>query len=245
MAPVTLLVVRLGLSTAAYFLGRRKAFALDGRARGAVKMHSRPTYHGALMALWCAIPALIVFGSWLAFENQIITRLVVQELPESIRSLPECRGALFWMYDDCWGEVGWTIIDYYLARKPSYYAVKRAFAPNRLILRRRGDEVSVFGINDGLRAASLEVEYGYRSFAGHYATGGVERDDQHRVGQAVVAAGRGIEVQLMMNWGIWNPERISQGYPSAASQQRRPEPGSKPRRRPGAAAPRRQIAAQS
>ncbi len=94
MAPVTLLVVLLGLSTAAYFFGRRKAFALVGRAKGAVKMHSRPTYHGALMALWCAIPALIVFGSWLAFENQIITQLVVQDLPESIRSLPEGRLSL-------------------------------------------------------------------------------------------------------------------------------------------------------
>jgi phosphate transport system permease protein len=94
MAPVTLLVVLLGLSTAAYFFGRRKAFALVGRAKGGVKMHSRPTYHGALMALWCAIPALIVFGSWLAFENQIITQLVVQDLPESIRSLPEGRLSL-------------------------------------------------------------------------------------------------------------------------------------------------------
>lgn len=36
MAPVSLLVVLLALSTAAYFFGRRKAFALDGRAEGAV-----------------------------------------------------------------------------------------------------------------------------------------------------------------------------------------------------------------
>jgi phosphate transport system permease protein len=94
MAPVSLLVVLLALSTAAYFFGRRKAFALDRRPEGAVKMHSRPTYHGALMALWCAIPALIVFGSWLAFENQIITQLVVKEMPESIRRLPADRLSL-------------------------------------------------------------------------------------------------------------------------------------------------------
>jgi phosphate transport system permease protein len=91
MAPVSLLVVLLALSTAAYFFGRRKAFALDGRAEGAVKMHSRPTYHGALAALWCAIPALLIFGFWLAFENQVITQLVVKDMPESIRSLPADR----------------------------------------------------------------------------------------------------------------------------------------------------------
>ena len=91
MAPVSLLVVLLALSTAAYFFGRRKAFALDGRAEGTVKMHSRPTYHGTLAALWCALPALFIFGFWLVFESQVITHLVVQDLPESIRSLPADR----------------------------------------------------------------------------------------------------------------------------------------------------------
>ncbi|HSM90286.1 MAG TPA: phosphate ABC transporter permease subunit PstC [Desulfobacterales bacterium] len=94
MAPVSLLVVLLALSTAAYFFGRRKAFALDGRAEGAVKMHSRPTYHGALTALWCVLPALLIFGIWLAFESQVITQLVVKEMPESIRSLPADRLSL-------------------------------------------------------------------------------------------------------------------------------------------------------
>jgi phosphate transport system permease protein len=94
MAPVSLLVVLLALSTAAYFFARRKAFALDGRAEGAAKMHSRPTYHGALAALWCAIPALLIFGFWLAFENQVITHLVVKDMPETARDLPTDRLSL-------------------------------------------------------------------------------------------------------------------------------------------------------
>jgi phosphate transport system permease protein len=91
MSPLTLLVILLVLSTAAYYLGRRKAFALAGRSGAAVRLHSRPTYHGALTALWCVIPALIIFGFWLAFETQIITHLVIKELPESVRSLPADR----------------------------------------------------------------------------------------------------------------------------------------------------------
>jgi len=91
MPPAYLLIALLGLSTAAYYVGRRKAFALAGRAEGVVKLHSRPTYHGALTALWCAIPALLIFGFWLVFESQVITHLVVKDLPESIRSLPADR----------------------------------------------------------------------------------------------------------------------------------------------------------
>ncbi|HEY8666605.1 MAG TPA: glycoside hydrolase family 2 protein, partial [Tepidisphaeraceae bacterium] len=57
---------------------------------------------------------------------------------ESLRAKPRCHGALFWMYNDTWGEVGWTIIDYYLRRKSSFWFVRRAFAPIRLILRETG-----------------------------------------------------------------------------------------------------------
>lgn len=39
------------------------------------------------------------------------------------------------MFADCWGEVGWSIIDYYLRRKISFYGVKHALAPIKLIMR--------------------------------------------------------------------------------------------------------------
>jgi phosphate transport system permease protein len=91
MTSFPLLGVLLALSTAAYYIGRRKAFALVNRAGGSVRLHSRPTYHGALTALWCAVPALLIFGFWLAFEGEAITHLVVKDLPESLRSLPSDR----------------------------------------------------------------------------------------------------------------------------------------------------------
>ncbi len=91
MAPFNLLIVLLGLSAAAYFFGRRQALAVDAVRGAAVRLHSRPTYHGALVALWCAIPALLVLGLWLALETQVITHLVVGDLPEPFRSLPRDR----------------------------------------------------------------------------------------------------------------------------------------------------------
>ncbi|MGD2023249.1 MAG: phosphate ABC transporter permease subunit PstC [Desulfobacterales bacterium] len=91
MSPTTLLIILLALSSLGYYIGRRRAFAVAGDAASVKKLHSRPTYYGALTALWCGIPALLLFGFWLAFESNIITTLVVADLPEKIRSLPEAR----------------------------------------------------------------------------------------------------------------------------------------------------------
>lgn len=85
---------------------------------------------------------------------------------ESIRSQPDCSGGLFWMFNDCWGEVGWTIIDYYLDRKPSYYAVKRAFAPRRLIVRPETGSALIHLCNDTAEPLDLAVDAGFVSFDG-------------------------------------------------------------------------------
>jgi len=94
MSPATLFVVLILLSVTGYYIGKRKAFALDGGPGAEVRLHSRPTYHGALVALWCGIPALVVFTAWLACETQVITHLVVSGLPEAVRSLPPDRMTL-------------------------------------------------------------------------------------------------------------------------------------------------------
>ena len=62
MKPATLFIVLLALSGAAYYVGRRRAFAVADTAAGIQQLHSRPTYYGALTAIWCGIPALVLFG---------------------------------------------------------------------------------------------------------------------------------------------------------------------------------------
>ena len=91
MSPTTLLIVLLALSTLGYYIGRRRAFSVAGDTANVKNLHSRPTYYGSLTALWCGIPALLLFGFWLAFESSIITHLVVADLPEAMRNLPEAR----------------------------------------------------------------------------------------------------------------------------------------------------------
>lgn len=85
---------------------------------------------------------------------------------ESIRFKEFCGGGLFWMYNDTWCEVGWTIIDYYLRRKISFYGVKRAFAPVKLILRTENRQISLMGCNDTPNDIVLSARAGYVPFDG-------------------------------------------------------------------------------
>ncbi len=90
MTPSFLIILLLALSVFGYHAGRRRALSVAGEA-DAPKLHSRPVYYGILTALWCGIPAMILFVFWLAFEPAIITNIVVAEFPAEIKNLQESR----------------------------------------------------------------------------------------------------------------------------------------------------------
>lgn len=69
----------------------------------------------------------------------------------------DCAGSLFWMYSDCWGTLGWTIIDYYLRRKPSFYWVRKAYAPVAVFVRVEADMARTYVVNDTLSELSLRL----------------------------------------------------------------------------------------
>ena len=87
MTPITLLIIVLILSSVFYFVGRKRAFTVAG-GKGARGLHSLPTYYGALTAMWCAIPALLVFCLWQMFETAIVTNLVIGDLPDQMVEHP-------------------------------------------------------------------------------------------------------------------------------------------------------------
>jgi len=101
----------------------------------------------------------------LSLDDYLLYAGLVQSLMygyslESMRSNATNSGGLFWMFADCWGEVGWTIIDYYLERKPAFYAVRRAFEPQKLILRTDQGKVNCVGVNESDQEVSVELEFG-------------------------------------------------------------------------------------
>ena len=81
----------------------------------------------------------------------------------------DCQGSLLWSFSDCWGETGWSILDYYLRRKVSYYWVRRACALVKVIVRRRGGELRTRVVNDTLQPFGGSVR------AGWWRLDGVER----------------------------------------------------------------------
>ena len=85
---------------------------------------------------------------------------------ETMRFKEHCSGGLFWMYNDAWGEVGWTIVDYYLRRKIPYYAVKRALAHQKFAMREEAGQVVLKGFNDAPEELTVRAEFGYVSFDG-------------------------------------------------------------------------------
>lgn len=47
-----------------------------------------------------------------------------------------CGGALVWQLDDCWPTTSWSIVDYFLRKKPAYYAMRRVLAPIAVAVKR-------------------------------------------------------------------------------------------------------------
>lgn len=76
-----LLLVLLGL---AYQLGWSKSRAL-ATAEGQ-RVHSRPQYHGTLVALWTLIPALLVLAVWAFFSPGVTHWYTVSQLPADLVS---------------------------------------------------------------------------------------------------------------------------------------------------------------
>lgn len=74
--PLLLLAI-LALSSIAFWQGRKRAFAVSGQAKGG-KLHSRPGYYGMLTALWCGIPALLIFFLWVAVSDTLLTSYAME-----------------------------------------------------------------------------------------------------------------------------------------------------------------------
>ena len=88
MTPAALLVALTLLSVGAFWIGKSRSLAIVGGTRGVRNLHSLPSHYGVMTALWCALPALLVIGLWLVFQDAIILRLITAQLPAGVQALP-------------------------------------------------------------------------------------------------------------------------------------------------------------
>lgn len=83
-----LLIAALVFMAIAFVVGRGRSLAVAGGRSEIKRLNSLPVYYGALTALWCGIPCLVLIVIWNVFDDYIIAQIIVQELPEKVRQLP-------------------------------------------------------------------------------------------------------------------------------------------------------------
>jgi phosphate transport system permease protein len=91
MTPSILLILIIALSVLAFQLGKMRAIAVVGGQRRIRDLHSLPGHYGLLTAIWCGLPALVVFLAWVLLQDAVITRLVIAQLPAASQALPEAQ----------------------------------------------------------------------------------------------------------------------------------------------------------
>ena len=81
MVGTSFLVILL-LCLLGYLLARRRAGAWA--RQDATGLHSLPSYHGYLVALWVGIPAFLLVIFWTFFQDSVIEGLLLTSLPERV-----------------------------------------------------------------------------------------------------------------------------------------------------------------
>ncbi|KFC66451.1 Phosphate transport system permease protein PstC [Devosia sp. LC5] len=77
----------LVLLTLSYQIGwsRSRKLAQGGTE---TRLHSRPIYHGVLVALFATLPAIVVLGLWALFSDSVAHNFILSQLPASVSQLP-------------------------------------------------------------------------------------------------------------------------------------------------------------
>ena len=79
-----LIGVLLAIMAIAYQIGLSKSRSLAGKGSNSANLHSRPGYYGALVALWCGIPAFLILIVWNMVEPTFLEQVVLNHLPENV-----------------------------------------------------------------------------------------------------------------------------------------------------------------
>ncbi len=96
MEPSTILFAIVGLAACSYIAGRQRAILIGEHGAKSRSFHSLPGYHGAYLALWCAIPLVLVFALWMAFEPAFLRMQVLQNLPPELAAAsPDQLGLIY------------------------------------------------------------------------------------------------------------------------------------------------------
>ncbi len=95
MDTTTVFLALLLLTVASFFMGRKRSHAVAAGQGGARALHSLPKHYGYMAALWALLPAMAVLVLWLVFENGILARMVVGDLPATVQEMSPSEQGLY------------------------------------------------------------------------------------------------------------------------------------------------------
>ena len=79
-----LIGILLALIAVGYQVGLGKSRQLAGQGNNSAMLHSRPGYYGALVALWCGIPAILILIVWNIIEPSLLRHVIMANVPDEI-----------------------------------------------------------------------------------------------------------------------------------------------------------------
>ncbi len=126
MPSSTVLVALLGMTVVAYVLGRRRS--VRAASNTGLTCHSLPGYYGSYVAIWCALPALLLYCLWQLAEPGFIRTQVLATMSAATLELPEAELGL--VYNDIRNLVEGNIVsgepsDEILAAASRYMSLQR------------------------------------------------------------------------------------------------------------------------
>jgi beta-mannosidase len=78
------------------------------------------------------------------FLTQVVQARALTTAIGHYRAHPErCTGMIWWQLNDCWPAISWSVLDSAGRRKPSWYALRAAYADRLLTLQPLGDLTAV------------------------------------------------------------------------------------------------------
>lgn len=123
-------------------------------------------------------------------KSQVIQAEIMRHIYDELRSRKfRCSGILLWTLSDSYGIHNWSVIDYYLGKRPVYYYLKRAMAPVNVCFlgyevqnfdgmagyrdyyKRGAAPVAIHLANDAREAKQVTVEYRVETFDGRVLMG--------------------------------------------------------------------------
>lgn len=76
--------ILLAIIAVAYQVGLTRSKSIAGKGSSSAILHSRPGYYGALVALWCGIPAVILLIVWNLAEPSLLRHTVLSQIPNTV-----------------------------------------------------------------------------------------------------------------------------------------------------------------